>query len=118
MGSCMKKILLTVAALSVLFGTVSLAAVWARSLVRASEASAAILHEDGAPSSEQVLTFTGTISKEGGQYVLEAGSGKAPYLLDDQQTASRFSEEKVTVTGTLDETNYLIRVQSIQEAGS
>jgi hypothetical protein len=114
----MKKIILTVAALSVVFGTASLATVWARSLVRATKASAAILHEDRETSSTPVQTFSGTISKEGDQFVLEGNAGKAPYLLDDQQTASRFSGEKVTVTGTFDATNNLIRVQSIQEANS
>ncbi|MFZ3200227.1 MAG: DUF5818 domain-containing protein [Candidatus Acidiferrales bacterium] len=114
----MKRIILIVAALSVVFGTVSLAAVWARGVLRASVASAAILRENQDSSDEQIQTFTGTISKSGDQYVLESPFGTAPYQLDDQQIASRFAGERVTVTGTLDATDDLIHVRDIQEASS
>ncbi|MGA8366651.1 MAG: DUF5818 domain-containing protein [Candidatus Acidiferrales bacterium] len=114
----MKKIILIVAALSIVFGTVSLAAVWARGVLRASVASAAILRQNRVSSDEQIETFTGSISKSGDQYVLQSPFATAPYQLDDQQIASRFTGKRVTVTGTLDATDDLIHVQDIQEASS
>jgi Protein of unknown function (DUF5818) len=114
----MKKITLTLASLSLLFGTVSLAAVRAGSPMNASEGRSAVLQQNQASSDQQVQTFTGTISKSGDQYVLQGGSSTASYQLDDQQTASKFAGKKVTVTGTLDAASNLIHVQGIQEASS
>ncbi len=112
----MKKIALTVASLSLIFGTVSMAAARAGNPGSASEARGVILQQNQASPDQQVQTFTGKISKSGDQYVLEGGSGTTPYQLDDQQTASKFAGKKVMVTGTLDATNNLIHVQGIQEA--
>lgn len=110
----MKKIAMSVAALS-LFFAITWAAPKANS-PNARAASAVMQQGSQKGADETVQTFTGTIAKFGDQYVLRESDSKAPYQLDDQDTASRFAGKKVTVTGTLDAANNLIRVQSIQEA--
>jgi uncharacterized protein DUF5818 len=62
----------------------------------------------------RIQVFTGTILKTGDQFLLSQDKTKASYQLDDQQTASKFDGQKVRVTGILDATNNIIRVQSIQ----
>lgn len=72
--------------------------------------------QDQKRQTPQTKTFTGTISKEGESFVLKDDAGKTSYQLDDQQTASKFEGKRVKVTGTLDEANNTIRVQSMEEA--
>jgi uncharacterized protein YdeI (BOF family) len=74
--------------------------------------------QDQKSQTPQAKTFTGTISKEGDSFVLKDDAGKTSYQLDDQQTASKFEGKRVKVTGTLDEANNTIRVQSIEEASA
>jgi hypothetical protein len=62
----------------------------------------------------QIQTFLGTITKAGNQFVFSDDINKNSYQLDDQETASRFDGKKVKVTGTLDASNDIIRVQSIE----
>jgi uncharacterized protein DUF5818 len=66
----------------------------------------------------KVQTFTGTITKNGDQFLFSDEGSKKSYQLDDQKTASRFDGKKVKVTGTLDAANNLIRVQSIEPASA
>jgi uncharacterized protein YdeI (BOF family) len=72
-------------------------------------------HEDARPR-ESIQTFLGTILKNGDRFVLSDDARKIWYELDDQQAVSKFIDKKVKVTGTLDTTKNLIRVQSIEEA--
>jgi hypothetical protein len=62
----------------------------------------------------QIQTFLGTITKAGNQFVFSDDINKNSYQLDDQETASKFDGKKVKVTGTLDASNDIIRVQSIE----
>lgn len=59
-------------------------------------------------------SFTGTITKEGDEFVLK--SGGATYRLDNQNAASRFEGQNVTVKGTLDAATNTIAVESIEPA--
>jgi hypothetical protein len=60
--------------------------------------------------------FTGTIARNGDQFVLNEEKTHTLYQLDDQTAAGKFEEKKVTVTGTLDAVKNIIRIQSIAEA--
>lgn len=66
-------------------------------------------------SGSRLSTFTGTIAKNGDRFVLNHASSHFLYELDDQETAGKFREKKVKVTGTLDVVKNLIRLQSIAE---
>jgi lipopolysaccharide export system protein LptA len=66
------------------------------------------------PKSTQV--FTGTIVESSGKYLLDDTANKVTYELDDAKKASVFVGKRVRVTGTLDATNKLIHVESIEEA--
>lgn len=58
-------------------------------------------------------TFTGTIVKNGEQYLLKDSSGTI-YKLDDSSRASTFEGKSVKVTGKLDTDAKLIHVESIE----
>jgi hypothetical protein len=60
-------------------------------------------------------TFTGTIAKDGEQYVLRDSSGGV-YKLDDSARAKPFEGKSVKVTGRLDMDAKLIHVESIEGA--
>ena len=62
----------------------------------------------------EIRVFLGTITKTGNQFVFSDAVNKSSYQLDDQETASKFDGKKVKVTGTLDASNNIIRVQSIE----
>lgn len=64
-------------------------------------------------SQAKTATFTGTVVKNGGQYVLRDSSG-AIYTLDDAERAKPFEGKTVKVTGQLDEQAKVIHVQSIE----
>jgi hypothetical protein len=96
--------------------------------VRAASPSPAALLVTGSPTQANqskpakndpsIRTFTGTISKNGDQFVLTDPKSHKVYQLDDQDAASRFAEKNVTVTGTLDTVKNIIRIQSIAEAAA
>ncbi len=111
----MKRIVLTVAVLSLLAGASVLAPALGASSLGVRHASLALQQGQSSPQ-QQVQTFTGTIKRSGDQFVLSDDSNKSSYQLDDQQTASKFEGKKVKVTGTLDATKNTIRVQSIVQA--
>jgi Protein of unknown function (DUF5818) len=62
-----------------------------------------------------IKTFTGTISKSNGNFVLEESTVGGTYGLDDQKTASNYEGKKVVVTGTYDSDSKTIHVQKIEE---
>jgi hypothetical protein len=66
----------------------------------------------------KIATFTGTIAKQGDQFVLTDDSSKSSYSLDDQQTAEKFVGKKVRVKGILDAVNNTIRIQAIEIAAA
>lgn len=63
-----------------------------------------------------VRSFSGTVTKNGDTFVLQDAKTHKFYDLDDQDTASRFVDESVRITGTLDIVKNIIRIQSIAEA--
>ena len=58
-------------------------------------------------------TFTGTISKEADSYVLKV-SDSTSYKLDSQDQVQAFEGKRVQVTGTLDSSINLIRVDKVE----
>ena len=111
----MRKILLTVATVVFLY---AIAVAAAPQPGQPNAYSVAYLSQARADSQDksqpQIRAFSGTITKVGDQFVLREDITKASYQLDDQQTASKFDEKKVKVTGTLDASHNIIRVQSIE----
>lgn len=63
-------------------------------------------------------SFAGTVMKSGDTFTLSDSEHRANYQLDDAQKASRFEGKKVKVTGTLDEQNRTIRIQTIEETST
>jgi hypothetical protein len=110
----MRKILLTVITVVLLYAI----AVGARPVASHSPAAPSPAGEQGLfgprDKQPQIQVFLGTISKTGNQFVFSDDVNKSSYQLDDQETASRFDGKKVKVTGMLDATNNIIRVQSIE----
>lgn len=66
-------------------------------------------------SQTQAKTFTGTVIKNGDNFVLSDPSNKIAYTLDDGRKASRFEGKKVKVTGTFDMASNTIHVETIEE---
>src|ERR1700680_870231 len=69
---------------------------------------------DTSADAQTQKTFSGTVVKVQKQYVLKTDTGT--YQLDDQAKAKRFSGKQVTVNGTLDQSNSMIKVSDIQPA--
>ena len=73
--------------------------------------------QNAAPDAPQpdpsVHAITGSISKEGGSYVLKV-SDTTSYKLDDQAKAKPFNGQKVRVVGQVDLENNQIHVQKIE----
>ena len=69
------------------------------------------------PDSSKTTTFTGTVVKDGEQYVLRDSSGSV-YKLDDSSRAQAFEGKTVKVTGRLDPDSKMIHVDSIQALAS
>ena len=67
------------------------------------------------PQQEQAKskTYTGTVVKDGEQFVLRESSGQL-FKLDDPERAKQFEGKAVTVTGQLDMEAKLIHVESIE----
>lgn len=62
-------------------------------------------------------TFTGTVVKDGEQYVLRDSTGSV-YKLDDSSRAQAFEGKTVKVTGRLDSNSKMIHVDSIEALAS
>ncbi len=72
--------------------------------------------EPAAPQAQaqpSVQTFTGTIVKDGGKFVLKVSDGGA-YLLDDQSKAKEFEGKQVKIGGSLDANGNVVRVLSVE----
>jgi uncharacterized protein YdeI (BOF family) len=66
-------------------------------------------------SPQKAKVFSGTIVKNGDNYILSDAASKISYLLDDAKTASQFEGKRVKVTGTVDVASNTIHVATIQE---
>ncbi|HEY1766883.1 MAG TPA: DUF5818 domain-containing protein [Terracidiphilus sp.] len=63
----------------------------------------------------QHATFTGTVMRNGEQFVLRDTSGQI-YRLDDPRHAQPFEGKAVKITGSLDAEAHLIHVERIESA--
>jgi hypothetical protein len=66
-------------------------------------------------SEPESKTFTGTIIKNGDNFVLSDSASKLSYILDDRGKAGPYEGKKVRVTGTIDSATNTIHVEAIQE---
>ena len=66
-------------------------------------------------SEPESKTFTGTIIKNGDNFVLSDSASKLSYILDDRGKACPYEGKKVRVTGTIDSATNTIHVEAIQE---
>jgi len=57
-------------------------------------------------------TFTGTVVKDDGRYLLKAAT--STYQLDDQDTTKHYEGKQVKVAGTLDANGYSLHIISIE----
>lgn len=62
-------------------------------------------------------TFTGTVTRDGSQFVLRDAAG-ITYGLDDTERAKIFEGKSVKVTGQLDQQSKMIHVESIEAAAA
>lgn len=108
----MRKIVLTVATVVLLYAIVVGAAPTRYAPHEFAGDSSAQSGRQSKPVPIQI--FVGTITRVGNQFVFSDDVNKNSYQLDDQATASKFEGKQVKVTGTLDATNNVIRVQSIE----
>jgi hypothetical protein len=63
--------------------------------------------------SNPAQTLTGTVVKDGGQYVLKVSDSTA-YRLDDQEKAKQYEGKQVKIAGTLDAAGNTFHVTSIE----
>jgi hypothetical protein len=66
-------------------------------------------------SKQKTKIFSGTIIKNGENFVLSDAANKLSFVLDDAEKASPYEGKRVKVTGTVDVANNTIHVETIQE---
>jgi hypothetical protein len=88
---------------------------WGSPFVGPAASSAPVQVQSQAPNQAQSATFSGTIQRNGEQFVLRETSGQI-YRLDDPKDAQPFEGRPVTVTGRLDSSAKLIHVERIAPA--
>jgi uncharacterized protein YdeI (BOF family) len=117
----MKKRFVAVAALGMALGTFT----WgtAANAGRVSDSSTRRMRsahpaQVDAGEGAELKIFTGTITKDGEQFVLRDDTTKSSFQLDDQETAGKFANKRVRVMGVLDARNETIRVKAIEEAAA
>ena len=115
----MRSIKRDLIALSALGAVVlALALTWGRPFIGASSAHVqdqAQPQQQPDQSQAKSATFTGTLLRNGEQYVLRDSSGQV-YGLDDPERARPFEGKTVKVTGQLDEQAKVIHVENIEAA--
>ena len=62
---------------------------------------------------DTVQTFTGIISKEADDFILQSSTSTS-YKLDNQQQVQQYEGQRVRVTGTLDSSVNLIHVEKVE----
>ena len=65
------------------------------------------------PQPPAAQTFTGTVIRDGGRYVLKVSSNTM-YQLDDQERAKQYEGKQVKIAGTLDATDNSLHITSIE----
>lgn len=76
--------------------------------------SAGPVTQQAGPDAAKTAVYTGTIVKLGSGFLLRGSSG-TDYHLDDPSRAQPFAGKPVKVTGKLDKTLQVIRVEKIEE---
>jgi hypothetical protein len=71
--------------------------------------------QDGTQMEPAAQSFSGTVMKVDGKYVLKS-TGTTTYQLDAQELAKRFAGQQVQVTGNLIAGSNMIKVQDIKAA--
>jgi len=66
-------------------------------------------------SKQEAKTFSGTIIKNGDNFILSDAANKLSYVLEDAEKARQYEGKRVKVTGTLDVASNTIHVETIQE---
>jgi Protein of unknown function (DUF5818) len=100
----MKKVVLSVAGALLFLSTVP--------KIASATSLAGMRQQD---SQQKTKIFSGTVIKNGDNFVLTDGASKLSYVLDDAQKASPYEGKRVKVTGTVDVASNTIHVESIQE---
>ena len=75
------------------------------------------LPDQAQPQQSKSSTFTGTVVKSGGEFILRDSSGEM-YKLDNPESAKPYEGKAVKVTGQLDEQAKLIHVESIEASAA
>jgi hypothetical protein len=101
----MKRILLALVAFVTLFGLTA-------APVQSGVVAPVISQTQAQPEAK---TFTGRILKSGENFVLSDSASKARYLLDNQDKARPYEGKSVKVTGTIDVSNNMIHIETIEE---
>lgn len=115
----MKGIALTVATLGLIYATAAIPeSARKANPLNVTPSHSFSIQDQANPQQPQTKTFSGTIGKNGDQFILKDDADKSSYQLDDQDKASKFEGKRVKVTGTLDQANNLIRIQTIEEAAA
>ena len=125
MNSIKTKLILGVCSCSLVLAAET---VWASSATISSATSMPVIQEPQAPpahpdqsmpnaDASKSTIFTGTVAKDGEQYVLKDSSGNI-YKLDDSTRAQTFEGKTVKVWGRLDADSKTIHVDKIQARAS
>ncbi|HUO33809.1 MAG TPA: DUF5818 domain-containing protein [Candidatus Acidoferrum sp.] len=112
----MKICVLTTLTLAALFAITPALASSNHEVLASANRSAAVTQRqpnDRNPNSK-VEIFTGKIAKAGAAFVLQDAAMNATFRLDDQTAASKFVGKNVRIMGTLDASNNIIYVQTIE----
>jgi hypothetical protein len=91
--------------------------VWGHPLIDTGSRSLLVQAQEQQQEPAKSTTFTGTVARDGDQFVLQDSSGGV-YKLDDPERASTFEGKAVKVTGRLDEDAKLIHVDTIEAVSS
>ena len=68
---------------------------------------------EGSQQTATAQSFTGTISKEAGSFILQVSQGVS-YKLDNEKQVQQYQGQRVRVTGTLDNSINLIHVEKVE----
>jgi hypothetical protein len=90
---------------------------WGRPFISAGSAEVPMTAQQVQAQQGQTGTYTGTVLRNGEQFVLRDAAGQI-YRLDDPREAQPFEGKSVKVTGKLDTDARLIHVERIESAAA
>ena len=80
---------------------------------RADKSDAGQVDPSQAQQQPSTQSFTGTIVKDGGKFLLKVSETSA-YQIDDQQKARLYEGKQVKIAGSLDPKNNMLHITSIE----